>query len=539
MGNYIKTEKLYYALGEKMTVSGDVKTGILPAFEYTAFIGSAAGENEIPGKLTASQLKSGVQISLDGNYIVHASPYGEGRLCYIKVRGKRKPVFGDEETVEYTTYINLKGDLLPEFEVGYEVSNTRAPGFGNTPVKGFSKVTVTVTPKKKTFCGKTQRIQLTGGIFSHIEDGDKESYSMSLDPISVAGNIFVTAALTSEHGYTTTETKEIKVFDYKSPTLSFSLSPARYDGDNRIETSEADKSQTYELRFTADVKPVEMLVDEKQLCTITEIKGAVLTEIGTERKASIELNETVNGNGSITVSYSGKPEFFVRGEKVDKAGLQIFKAYKLEITCTDTGGMLHILTTRIKTLGTAFHLGEGGNKAKFGGYATEENTLASEWDIHAEKDIRADGEIKGNMFRVTNGIYFSDDESARAYVGVGTEGNTLSEGNHRHGNIRGDGYLEEGGRLIKNAILLTDESGYIIYAEKLTADQLVIGKDSDMRTMTKDGNETATVGTPGKGLCYADHIHPYSDRWKTDEAFLSFVRMVDDLQGTAQVLANG
>ncbi len=530
----ILTSSLKCELGKAFNVKGSVEKGIAYKYSYSIYIGSSEGEDLIKKGLSGADFDGeGIEVVLGEEYVKHAYPYGDGKMCYIKATGTRtRPIYG-EETVEYITYFNLFGNLIPSFTLSVTKNNDGFADFGENAVKGFTSVTAKISNIALDY-GRIAAVQFTGGVFSKEFTEAKDEYSVNIKPIETAGEIFVFANVLTTHGYQASATASFNVFDYAQPTLKMEYPPTRFYIDENGEkeeikgSSDGDKEEHYPFEFKGEIKPCEMIADGEQICRIKNIeKTAKVKRVNDSVTADIEL--TVDGN---TVSFSGMPKF-----KDGTEGTEIFSAYDIEITCKDSTERKYKLVYRLNTLGTAFHLKAGGKGAKFGGYATKDDCLESAWDIYGEKNIEAAETVKGQFFRVTNGIYFSDED--KKYEGVGNTKNTLAQGDHAHGNIRNDGCLVIDGVPIRNAVLITGDSGEITYIKKLTTQHLAMADPSnivdDILGMQAAGYE-ASVGTEEAGLCYANHVHPYSTLWKEDKVFTDLVDTVNNLYRTANLL---
>jgi hypothetical protein len=523
-------------LGEEFRIKGDVKKGgLLKKYIYQITIGSSNGESLVAENLKASDFEGeGYAVNLGKDYVNHASPYGDGRACYINVTGvKEGGLLTDEETVKYVAYVSLYGALIPKLEITVETKSKEGADFSSYAVKGFSSVMAKVKVTEKNFGAEINTVQFTGGVFSKIcgvhqpeFDPKADEYTASVDTIEAAGELFVFVNVTTNYGYGSSASASFKVLNYSQPVIKMTKQPVRFketDGVITEITSSDDgtKEEMYPFRFEGSILPCEMKnEDGEQICEIKTIeKNAVIKRVNDSATTRIELTTDED-----TFSFSGTPKFSDEDE-----GTKIFFAYDIGITCTDSSGKKYTLVYRMNTLGTAFHLGLGGNKAKFGGYSDEEDTLGSAWDIHGEKDIRADGTVKGNMFRVSNGIYFSEEDDAEGFVGVGEGNDELARGNHSHGCISNNGYLIIDGEAVKNVILATNRNGEISYISKISESEVTAGYDADVQSAAGIDNLEVTVGSPGSGMCFADHVHPYSGAWKDDEAFINLVKTVDEL----------
>lgn len=539
----ITTSTMKCRLGEEFRIKGDVKKGgLLKKYVYQITIGSSNGESLIAENLTASDFEGeGYSVNLGKEYVNHASPYGDGRACYISVTGiKDGGLLTDEETVKYVAYISLYGNLIPKLEVTVEANNKEDTEFGTNAVKGFSSVKAKVRITENNFDAEINSVQFTGGVFSKIYgvhqpefDSKADEYSAEIETIEAAGDLFVFVNVTTSYGYSSSASASFKVLNYSQPVIQMSRYPVRFKETNGIITEinssgDGNKEERYPFRFEGEIIPCEMKDGNgEQICHIKSIeKNAVLKRVNDSETTKIELIT----DGSV-FRFSGMPKFSDNDE-----GTKIFFAYDIGITCSDSSGKKYTLVHRMNTLGTAFHLGEGGNKAKFGGYSDEDDTLGSAWDIHGEKDIRADGTVKGNMFRVSNGIYFSEEDDAEKFTGVGSGEKEFARGSHSHGYISSNGYLIVDGEVIKNVILATDDNGEIFYIKKLSADNIYMGYDGEVQPAAGIDNLEVTIGTPGSGMCYTDHVHPYSDAWKKDKVFTDLVETVENLYKIAKAI---
>jgi hypothetical protein len=529
----ILTDTLQCELGKAFYVKGNVEKGAIYKFEYEIFIGSSVGETKIGGNFEGKNFDGdGIEVILKNEYAEHASPYG--RMCYIKAKGKRKRPLQDEETVEYITYINLFGDLLPEFKLSIEIDNSGTDFDTDRAIKGFSKVTARISEIKAKYGATVAEAEFTGGVFSkkfNVTQGgfdpNADSYEITLNPIENTGEIFVYASVLTSNGYRSSESISFKALDYASPYIEVERAKRYYEeGGEKIyieSSSDGSKDLRYPIELSGEIVPCTMKDENgNQLCKIISIeKRATVTRVNDAKRAEIEIE--TEGN---SFSFSGTPYF---GDK--DTGTQIFCAYNLEIKCKDSSGREYELIYRINTLGTAFHLRAGGNGAKFGGYATEDDLLESDWKIRGNAGLEIEGETSLKETKMTS--FKLGDESAE-YTGVGTEENNLAKGNHCHGYIGSDGKLyDAAGIAQKKTVLVTDEDGKIVGIATLPTDFLLMATDDGVMQAVQS---VASVGSTEKGLCYADHVHPYSDLWKNDEEFKSLVSDVAELMETADKL---
>lgn len=531
MSNYISI-KSQYTLDDTIEIKGEFTNG-LPKWHYDIILSSVntTETKQIATGITADKIKEGIKVSLGADFAPFASPYGKGAMCSVKVYGYRSNLLGKEETTQATAYFHLYGNLIPDFDLSIETQNKTAEGFGEAAVKGFSEVTAKISNIKLNYGAEIAAVSLSGGVFALAETKAQEEYSVTLDPIEVSGEIYINARIVTKAGYQTDKSVTLHVFDYKTPLLDFGkdncVEPKRIDENGKDISNNADKNKLYALKFAGIIKPCTMLYNNEQICRVKDNITAKITEIGsytvannTWKTAKIPLEITLNDDGTAAFAYNGTPTFSGGTTKEgEENGLYTYKAYKLEVFCKDTSEKNITLTYRIRTLGTAFHLGAGGNKAKFGGYAEEDDTLGSAWRIHCEKNIEADEGLIGDYLEVSSGIKVPNKNGDKThYKGTGTEAGTIAEGDHIHGNITNAGFLEIGGKIMKNVVVITNADGQITCIDKLTDEFLIMGTDADIKSPSSR-DATASVGTAGKGLCYADHVHPYSELWKEDADF--------------------
>ncbi len=533
-------------LGEVITIKGDnVKVGIFNGWKYMIKIGSGSGEDIIRETISGKDLKEGFEFTPDEKYIHHASPYGDGRMCYIRAIGTN-----GEETREYKTFITLWGNLLPEFDLSVEIINSEVDAFGSHAVKGFSKVKATITPVEKkigeTVVSKLVAAQFTGGVFSKTFGYDAPEYSVEINPIETSGEVFVFANVMTEYGYQASENISFNVFNYNKPKLNFTEKPVRKDenGNEVIKVNSENKNKKFSLSFKGVITPCDM-TDENgdRICTITEIKDTAIIKRIDGGEADILMTvKNVGDDGEREFEYSGLPDF---GDSVGK-GLETYKAYNLVIECSDTTGKDYKIIKRISTLGTAFHLKRGGNGASFGKYCENEQLVDSAWTVHSDEDVVAEKDICGATVTVKEGIRFRNEDEVthdeNYYYGVGTKENNIAKGNHTHGYITSDGrFFDEAGNALKSMILITDEEGRIIGTQKLSTNELAMAKEEqsiDAILGMKPSAKVASVGTPEAGLCYSNHIHPYSTEWKNDDDYKALREEISALYLTAQRLSS-
>ena len=524
---YITTDKLKCNLGEDFYIKGSVKRGVLPKFKYKVVIGSENEETEICSGIESDAFDGdGICVNLGADFTQHAYPYGDGKMCYIKATGTRNTTLGNSETVEYVAYINLKGDLLPDYSISFDLNNGNCTDFGNYAVKGISKVTAKIEVNNLKFGEKIKSVMFSGGVFNQTESGESlTEASCEVNPIKTAGDVYAFVSVTNSLGYQTSKSAFINVLDYREPSLVFDTKPCRKDDSGTVidKVNDGNKNAWHNLVFAGSVKPCEMKADNTQICRIQEIaKEATVKRIGDSKSANIDLiiDKSTGDDGSLGFSYIGKPDFGLDDDGNAEIGLQVFKAYELTIKCVDSSKRTHELKYRIKTLGTAFHLLKGGKGAWFGAFSEKDNVLGSEWKIHGKQDIEADGALIGSELKL----------GAGSITGFGSGATQAAKGNHFHGFINDKGQLcdNEGNPIKKKLILITDENGYIVGVETLTSDDILIAKDSAMKASAAIG-ASGSVGTADAGFCFADHIHPYSDAWKNDEEFKKLQNSANDL----------
>lgn len=532
---YIATDRVNYGIGSEITVSGSVDRGSLfRSLKYELLFGAHgvtdnngnADEIQIRSELSADNIKSGVKFTPNDNYARFAWPYDKGRLCYIKAVGWK----GSAKAVEYITYINLYADLMPKFTFTAAANSAE---FGTVPVKGYSKLTPKVNITELKHGQSIKNVKFSGGLIGGTVAGvaGQTEYSKESDILAVSGTIDLIATVTTSLGYTVTKTQRVTVAEYEPPRLAAAQGESavlcyRTDATGAEIGRNADKNVLYGLRFKARLLPGAVKDFGNKL------KGTVIVRLSRpgSTDAVIELtSQTLPESGAENVDI----DISKTAEELG-GGLRLYQTYLISVELQDAAGA-YTVTRSLRTMSTAFHLRHGGNGAKFGGYATEENVLGSAWKIKCDDNIEGETLI-GKALKL----------GETSVNGFGGEEGKAALGNHTHGCLQSDGKVLDGeGEVALKHAVVSDAAGYLYATPKLVADYLKmeLKEGHPMRgnlaftestTETEDyplNGETLTVPkiiiTPGDmgtaGLCYADHAHPYSREWLNDPIFKAII----------------
>ncbi len=532
---YIATDRVNYGIGSEITVSGSVDRGSLfRSLKYELLFGAHgvtdnngnADEIQIRSELSADNIKSGVKFTPNDSYARFAWPYDKGRLCYIKAVGWK----GSAKAVEYITYINLYADLMPKFTFTAAANSAE---FDTVPVKGYSKLTPKVNITELKHGQSIKNVKFSGGLIGGTVAGvaGQTEYSKESDILAVSGTIDLIATVTTSLGYTVTETQRVTVAEYEPPRLAAAQGESavlcyRTDATGAEIGRNADKNALYGLRFKARLLPGAVKDFGNKL------KGAVIVRLSRpgSTDAVIELtSQTLPESGAENVDI----DISKTAEELG-GGLRLYQTYLISVELQDAAGA-YTVTRSLRTMSTAFHLRHGGNGAKFGGYATEENVLGSAWKIKCDDNIEGETLI-GKALKL----------GETSVNGFGGEEGKAALGNHTHGCLQSDGKVLDGeGEVALKHAVVSDAAGYLYATPKLVADYLKmeLKEGHPMRgnlaftestTETEDyplNGETLTVPkiiiTPGDmgtaGLCYADHAHPYSREWLNDPIFKAII----------------
>lgn len=534
---YIATDRVNYGIGSEITVSGSVDRGSLfRSLKYELLFGAHgvtdnngnAAEIQIRSELSADNIKSGVKFTPNDSYARFAWPYDKGRLCYIKAVGWK----GSAKAVEYITYINLYADLMPKFTFTAAANSAE---FGTVPVKGYSRLTPKVNITELKHGQSIKNVKFSGGLIGGTVAGvaGQTEYSKESDILAVSGTIDLIATVTTSLGYTVTATQRVTVAEYEPPRLAAAQGESavlcyRTDATGAEIGRNADKNALYGLRFKARLLPGAVKDFGNKL------KGTVIVRLSRpgSTDAVIELtSQTLPESGAENVDI----DISKTAEELG-GGLRLYQTYLISVELQDAAGA-YTVTRSLRTITTTFHLRHGGNGAKFGGYATEENVLGSAWKI------KCDDNIEGETF-IGKALKLGE----TSVNGFGGEEGKAALGNHTHGCLQSDGKMldDDGVVAIKQAIV-TDETGYLSSTPKLVSDFLAMGlveghpmqenlgftelDEKEEITYNPLSNEKLSVnkinkaaGSPGNaGLCYADHTHPYSRSWLYDPIFKAII----------------
>lgn len=545
MAKWIGTDKKKYSLGETVNIVGDVAGNLLNRYTYELVLGiDNEHEKTIATGIDYSAINKGeVSINLEADYAAFALPYSTGRLCYIKAIGS--PSIGNN-VVEYVNYLNIYADLLPSLSLLLEIDNGQhSDCMGQNIVKNYTSVTAKAVPEAGAYTS-IDNIRFFGGVFNRtVTQNEENEYTSNLSPIKVSGELECWATLTVKAGsainensagetefeqtYTVTKSISFNAIEYNAPYATFPngyQKPVRIDGSgNAVSGIGAVKNTKYALKFKTYIdidSEVGIVPDPSMITRIKIYRGEIETDI------IQDCNITADAYG-ITAEYNGKP-VFIDGE-IQEEGLKIYSAYPIVITVNDGVTTSSIVITT-STLFATMHMKAGGRGIKIGGYATEDDLFESEWDIQGNENITALKNLTGNIVKAKEGILFPNDETV--YAGTGAAENKIAKGNHNHGNILNSGIIE----IDKNTVdlsgaVLVDKSGKITALAAIPFSVLKMTTNkNNMQASASISNTEVTHGTEDSGMCFANHVHPYSEAWKQDEGYKELMDNVNELKDT-------
>lgn len=76
-------------------------------------------------------------------------------------------------------------------------------------------------------------------------------------------------------------------------------------------------------------------------------------------------------------------------------------------------------------------------------------------------------------------------------------------------------------------VLITNTSGKITAVKLISADKLEMAENAEIMLPEKHNNPWGSFGSEGSGLCYANHVHPYTDDWQNDSEFQELLRKTE------------
>ena len=592
MSKWIQITKDRFDLDNEteIRIKGDVKSWQLfkGTYRYTVELygrghSVTLAENVEAGSFRNSNDTFSVNIEKRKSEIVKcASPTGQS--CYLKVTGVSDI---SKDTVEYFSYFTLIAPSMAmpqKFSIGIEAVNDNA-ALGEVAVIGFSKLKATISGIQLTHGARITRITFGGSIFEDVifSEGDanaeKTEQTVEMkDVLKTSGVVKISCTVINSFGYSATAETSFRIMDYKAPSINFIKGPYRVDTAKKqeLQKGQAKKNKTYGLFFDAEITPYPIKTNRG--ANINKIipydeKNKVYVEIENPKdktwsyltSASV-TNAVINNNGTLTTGYSSAyaekdsdkwPK--LEGDEKTEYGLAINRAYILKFTVIDITGTQHVFKKRIPSITTTVHLKRGGGGISFGGYATKENTVESEYQILCNELIEAvaddsvtdsssgKGVVRGKFLEAGKSFKLNNTE----VEGFGTGEKHIAIGNHTHGDILADGKTEEA-----NKVLISNGNKDIEAADKLPFANLQM--ENEKSQMKADGTITPTDSscpslealleqfetnpismddcditlndfTPGdssSGLCYANHRHPYSREWSRDPLLVKILQNI-------------
>ena len=461
-----------------------------------------------------------------------------GKNVYIKFVGYHTGsniIYQNLETIYYSTpAIVLKcANMSPELSVNDITITKHWAGRTGTPSyllnRSLTYVVAEVTKPDGNNYWTAKSVKITG---LTLTDGSSSSDAFTgtgnkavftSAPFTRAATYTITFTITSNAGYTNTQTKTITVYQYIEPKLVIDSSYAPTGIATFTQNNEEYNTIRFKARIVRGCAQVELNNSITSSVRINTGIPATPYEDCTLPNNSITYDSTnkehvINIDGPTTIdgqSFAGA----VFNSNGTQRGLKKTESAKLSFTVSDSSGITTTLPYTLSILVTAFHLKAGGLGAKFGGAATTDNLLESDWKLKVNSDIEASGEIKGNVLRANTILYLPDVNDPTVTVtvnGVGNKAGTpsVAYGRHWHGAIDPDGYMpnytvlqNDRKRFLRLTTSTESATGVEgrVQAYAITTGDLPIGANADVTEITR--RSSSSIGTAAKGLCYADHGH--------------------------------
>ncbi len=435
------------------------------------------------------------------------SASSDGKTVSLLFDGKQEKNFWQsEQTVQIFTTIKLYCSQLTPSNVIIETVNHAKNG--TNPVlfdKGLSYITGTVKVPKSDYYtankAKIKGISINGSSETEISlalSGNYYTGNFTSDVFETSGTYTIGATVTTDNDVIRTTLQNITVNRYIAPVLSVSEF-YRNDADGtKLLPKNAKKDTSYNTTAKISVAP----------CVNTEFTSytAKLTINGTV-KTDVDISSYVTfGANELKIEWINKP-FEKDGASID---FLITDYATLEITITDNTGTTNTLTATLGTQDTTFHLMEGGKGAKFGGFATKENTLDCAWKLNVDNEIETNAKV------ITPVLTLNGTE----VTGIGGAETDLAKGVHSHGKINADGtFNDNSAGFIVATNDAQDTSKMTLTSRAISGTDLPVGKIENMGHRESIILPTTTgypltgyltvsaVGTADTGVCYTNHTH--------------------------------
>lgn len=452
------------------------------------------------------------------------SASSEGKTVSLVIDGKQeKTVFYNEQTVQVATTIKLYCSKLNPDKVLIDVVNHSVNGSATALFdKGLSYITGMVkVPKSDYYTAKTAKINgvnIDGENEINLTlNGNYYTGSFTSKAFDTSGEYSVSATVTTDNNVTKTGTQSITVNRYISPTLTVSEFYRNDTDGTKLLPKNAKKDELYNTTLNASVLP----------CANTE-----LTSYTQKVVIKVDNAETETAMSDNCVSFTGngltmaQTNALIHGEY----GLLITAWAELIVTVTDNTGTETSLSATLGTQDATFHLMEGGKGAKFGGFATKENTLDCAWKLNVDNEIETNTKVTTPVLNLNGTVV----------TGVGSAKTDVAKGSHSHGAINSDGTFKgtaEGFMTVTNDN--ADKNKMVLSSREIAGTDLPaglaenMGKAIDSKIQNKTGYPltanltTNSIGDKDKNICFANHTHAlltdqnasnfYSVGWTMDE----------------------
>ncbi len=251
-------------------------------------------------------------------------------------------------------------DYLPDFSLVVTKIDNRVPSEWNVYLKNESEVRLSV---EGVSCKQ-------GASFSScVISADDLSISALSGTFSLskAGNVTVKATVKDSRGFKVTKTQTINVLDYSPPSVKIK-SVRRCDENGAINTYGTSLLVEYNVNFSS---------------------------VGSENNCNAYGKFKKNQDSSFSEKEALSGTQCVLFENL----LSISDSYTLSFYAEDlVFGETAEVIRYISSSNIPFNIKKGGNGAAFGKFAENDGELSVGWDLNVEKNIKAEGKIKGNVY---------------------------------------------------------------------------------------------------------------------------------------------
>ena len=232
--------------------------------------------------------------------------------------------------------------------------------------QNYSKTKISIVDAAGAYGSTIKAYKITGAGYSSSES------TLTTGILNTSGKLTFTCTITDSRGRYFTDTVEITVYAYTTPTLSITAKRCNSDGS-------INSGGTYVL-----ITPVY---------EIASVNG----------KNGVKSGPTATGNNNTKTGSSSGTSFILGSEEYP---FKVTDTYRITVTITDKVGGTTPKYADIPTDIRTINIKKSGKGIAFGGFATEENVIKSYWDL----------KVEGNVYSSTGTISQSDRNKKKDFV---------------------------------------------------------------------------------------------------------------------------